>query len=148
MSTSPPNLNRTQLEVDAAIASGEHFLSHTLHKTVDVPGVELAIELPVTPRVVNHGGGLQGGMIATLIDLVAGKLAMNGLDPAVEISATNVMNIHFLAPIVEGPARGEGRVLRRGKRSVVVYVEVRDLAKDQLAAVSTVSFTIVPLPSD
>ena len=53
------------------------------------------------------------------------------------------MNIHFLAPIVEGPARAEGTVLRRGRRSVVVHVDVRDLATDRLAAVSTISFTVL-----
>jgi acyl-coenzyme A thioesterase PaaI-like protein len=38
-------------------------------------------------------------------------------------------------------------VLRRGQRSVVVHVDVRDLAADRLAAVSTISFTVLaPLP--
>ncbi len=144
--TSDP-VGKAQREVDDALAAGVHFLSPLQMTDVEVPGIELAIQMPVSPRVANHGGSLQGGLIATLIDLLAGRLAMLGVG-AGEISATNVMNIHFLAPIIGGPARAEGRVLRRGRRSAVVYVQVRKLATDRLAAVSTVGFTIVPLPSN
>jgi acyl-coenzyme A thioesterase PaaI-like protein len=34
-------------------------------------------------------------------------------------------------------------VLRRGRRSVVIHVDVRDLATERLAAVSTISFTVL-----
>jgi len=122
--------------------SGEHLLMSLNMRDVEVDGVDLAIEMPVTARVANSRGGLQGGLIATLIDVVAGRAAMEGAD-AGHSSATSDMNIHFLAPITEGPARAEGTVLRRGRRSVVVHVDVRDLATDRLAAGSTISFTVL-----
>jgi len=128
--------------VQEALRAGDHVLGSLGLVDVDVEGAELAIEMPVTPRLANSRGGLQGGLIATLIDIVAGRLAMGGAD-AGHSSATSDMSIHFLAPIVEGPARAEGRVLRRGRRSVVVHVDVRDLATDRLAAVSTISFTVL-----
>lgn len=34
---------------------------------------DLVVELPVAPHVVNTNGGLQGGLIATLVDIAAGK---------------------------------------------------------------------------
>ena len=139
--------NRVALEVDAALDSGEHFVSQLHCEVVDAPGVELAIELPITPRVANRMGGLHGGLIATLIDMVAGRLANQGID-GTGTAVTNVMNIHFLAPIVAGPARAEGKVLRRGQHSVVVSVEVNDLGANRLAAVSTSGFTLVSLPSE
>ena len=87
-------------------------------------------------------GPLQGGFMATLIDVVVGRAALEGLDVG-HSTATNDMNIHYLAPVVEGPARAEAKVLRRGRRSIVVHVDVRDLATERLAAVSTVSFTVL-----
>jgi uncharacterized protein (TIGR00369 family) len=132
--------------VQEALRSGEHIFSSLGMVDVDVEGVDLAVEMPVTPRLSNSRGGLQGGLIATLVDVVAGRLAMDGAAVG-HSSATNDLSIHFLAPIVEGPARAEGKVLRRGQRSVVVHVDVRDLAADRLAAVSTISFTVLaPLP--
>ena len=122
--------------------SGEHLLASLGMCDVEVDGVDLAIEMPVTPRLANSRGSLQGGLIATLIDVVAGRVAIAGA-AAGHSTATSDMNIHFLAPIVEGPARAEGTVLRRGRRSVVVHVDVRDLATDRLAAVSTISFTVL-----
>ncbi len=140
-------LRKAQRDMQVAFESGEHFISSLGITDVDVEGADLAIEIPVTGRLANSGGSLQGGIIATLIDLVAGRLAMGGGN-AGHRSATNDMNIHFLAPIVEGPARAEARVLRRGQRSVVVQVDVRDLATDRIAAVSTLSFTLLAPRTD
>jgi uncharacterized protein (TIGR00369 family) len=138
--------DRARRDVQEALRSGDHIFSSLGMTDVPVEDVDLAVEMPVTPRLSNSRGGLQGGLIATLVDVVAGRLAMDGARPG-HNSATNDLSIHFLAPIVEGPARAEGKVLRRGQRSVVVHVEVRDLATDRLAAVSTISFTVLaPLP--
>ncbi len=134
-------------DVHEAVRSGEHFMSLLGMKDVDVECADLAVEMAVAPQLANSRGSLQGGLIATLIDVVAGRLAMQGADTG-HSSATNDMNIHFLAPIVEGPARAEGKVLRRGRRSVVVHVGVRDLATDRLAAVSTISFTLLAPRAD
>ncbi|MCU1457917.1 MAG: phenylacetic acid degradation-like protein [Actinomycetia bacterium] len=137
---------KAQLEIQRATAtaleSGEHFIKSLGMNDVEIDGVELAVELPVTPRLTNGRGTLQGGLIATLVDMVAGRLAMAGA-PTGYNTATNDLTIHFLSPVVEGPARAEGTVLRRGRRTVVVHVDVRDVATDRLAAVSTISFTVL-----
>ena len=135
-------IRKAQEDVREALDSGEHLFMSLGMTDVEVEGADLAVEMPVSPRLANSRGGLQGGLIATLIDVVAGRLAMDGAK-AGHSSATSDMSIHFLAPIVVGPARAEGRVLRRGRRSVVVHVDVRDLATDRLAAVSTISFTVL-----
>ncbi len=134
-------------EVQEAVRSGEHFIASLGMEDVVVEGADLAVVLPVSPRLCNSRGSLQGGLIATLIDVVAGRLAMQHADPG-HSSATNDLNIHFLAPVTQGPARAEGKVLRCGRRSVVVHVDVRDLATDRLAAVSTSSFTLLPPRGD
>ncbi len=128
----------------AVVANGEHLFAQLDLRDVTVDGIELVVELPLGPRVTNARGGLQGGLLATLADIVAGRMAMTGC-PAGRVPTTTDLTIHYLAPVSIGPARGEGRVLRRGHRSVVVQVDIRDAGTDRLAAVSTVSFALVTL---
>jgi acyl-coenzyme A thioesterase PaaI-like protein len=46
--------------------------------------------------------------------------------------------------VVVGPARAEARILRTGKSSIVLHVEVSDVGRDnKLAAVSTIAFTVL-----
>jgi uncharacterized protein (TIGR00369 family) len=119
-----------------------HFLAQLDFRDVEVDGVDLAMEMGTGPHLTNNRGALQGGLIATLIDIVAGRLALQGL-PAGAGVATSDLNIHYLAPVLDGPAQARAKVLRRGSRSVVVDVEVYDVAADTLAAVSTIAFAIM-----
>ena len=126
----------------AAAPRPEHIFKQLGMYDVEVDGWELAMELPNGPDRTNARGALQGGLIATLVDIVAGRLAVQGM-PSLQSAATSDLTIHYLAPVVDGPARAQARVLRRGKRSVVVQVEVHDVAAERLAAVSTVAFAVM-----
>ena len=53
------------------------------------------------------------------------------------------MSIHFLAPIIDGPARATATVVRAGKRVIVVGVDVTDVGRDRLAARATLSFAVM-----
>lgn len=124
----------------------EHLFAQLDLRDVVVEGVDLAMEMSTGPNLTNARGGLQGGLIATLIDIVAGRLALQGLASARSI-ATADLTVHYLAPILVGPARAQARVLRRGSRSVVVSVEVHDAGADCLAAVGTIAFAVLRPPS-
>ncbi|HZQ83374.1 MAG TPA: PaaI family thioesterase [Acidimicrobiales bacterium] len=137
---------RAQQEFEAVVGPGDHVFLTLGMTDVEAEDADLAVEIPVVPRVSHASGALQGGVTASLIDIVAARLATRGAE-AGETPAMSDMVIHFLAPITGGPARAEGRVLRRGSRTVVVHVDVRDMATERLAAVSTVSFSLLaPLP--
>lgn len=96
--------------------------------------------------IVNSRGALQGGLIATLIDITAGRLAIKHA-PGGAVAGTANMSIYFLAPIVEGPARATATVVRAGRRLIVVAVDVVDLSNDRLAVRATLSFAAVTSPS-
>ena len=64
----------------------------------------LIIEMDNRPDLTNIRGALQGGLVATLIDIAAGRLAGRRVGPAQDVTTAD-MNVHFLAPIVDGPAR-------------------------------------------
>ncbi|MEO3787333.1 PaaI family thioesterase [Actinocorallia sp. B10E7] len=129
----------------AVVDPADHVLGLLGMRDVDIPeGADLAMTLPVTPRVTNNRGGLQGGLLATLVDVVAGRAVGLRLADG-DSAATSDMNMHFLSAVTVGPAHATARVLRHGKSLIVVQVDVRDEGRDVLAAVATLSFAVLPL---
>ncbi|MFC8530008.1 PaaI family thioesterase [Nocardia sp. NPDC057227] len=102
-------------------------------------------ELPVAPHVVNLSGGLQGGLLATLVDVAAGSAALAGR-PAGTGVVTSDLNIRYLRAVTAGTARAYTRIVHSGRRSTVVEVEVRVLPGDALAVLATSSFANVEFP--
>ena len=92
--------------------------------------------------LTNIRGALQGGLVATLIDVAAGRLAIKHAGEGNGTSTAD-MSIHFLEPIVTGPARATATLVRVGKRTIVVAVDVLDMGRDRLAARSTLSFAVL-----
>jgi uncharacterized protein (TIGR00369 family) len=127
---------------DRTLAQGEHVFSSLNFREVPAAGVDLAVELEVTPRVSNGRGTLQGGLIATLVDVAAGLATVRTL-PEGHDTTTSDLSVHYLRPVTTGPARAEATVVRRGRRRIVLRVEVLD-GEGELAAVSTISFAVLP----
>lgn len=118
------------------------MLDHMDFRDVEVSSDRLVLECDNRPDLANRRGALQGGLVATLIDIAAGRLA-DGLVHADQDVTTADMTVHFLAPIVEGPARAEATVVRTGKRIIVTAVDVTDAGRQRLAARATVSFAVL-----
>jgi uncharacterized protein (TIGR00369 family) len=98
--------------------------------------------MDVTPQVVNSSGAIQGGVLATLIDVVAGLSLTRG-DHAYMRIGTSEMQISFLDGARIGPARAVAHILRRGGRNAVVRVDVHDLGADNLyVATATLTFSV------
>lgn len=108
---------------------------------VDVPGADLAMQMPHDDTRANAVGALQGGLIATLIDVVAGRAALACLPDDHRVVTTD-LTIHFLAPVAVGPAQAEAHIMRRGRRSIVLRVEVHDVSTHKLAAIATIGFAV------
>lgn len=102
----------------------------------------VVVDLHNRPDLVNVRGALQGGLVATLIDVAGGRLAIKYAGHG-SGAGTADMSIHFLAPIVEGPARATATLVRAGKRNIVVGVDVYDIGRNRLAARATLSFAIL-----
>ena len=125
----------------AILAAGDHILSRFATREVEVEGADLALELDVDDSLAGPRGALQGGLVATLADIVGGRMAMEGLDEG-SIVVTSDMTVHYLGPVLT-TAHAVGHVLRRGRRSVVTRVEVYDGRDGPLAAACQLAFTIV-----
>ncbi|BBX13994.1 phenylacetic acid degradation protein [Mycobacterium novum] len=113
---------------------------------VPSPDDTLTMEMPVDERVVNTAGGLQGGLIATMADVAAGQLAARSTAFGNAIATTDLF-IRYLRPIKIGPARAVAAILRTGRRSVVVQVDIYRGNDDQLAATATVNFAAIDPPA-
>ena len=111
---------------------------------VEVPADDgtVVMEMPVDERTVNTAGGLQGGLIATMADVTAGQLAARATSFGLAIATTDLF-IRYLRPIKVGPARAVARILRSGKRSVVVQVDIYRGNDDEVGATATVNFAAV-----
>jgi uncharacterized protein (TIGR00369 family) len=119
-----------------------HLLGQLGFRDVLETDQRLIVEMDNRPDLVNVRGALQGGLVATLIDIAAGRLAGRHVGPAQDVTTAD-MNVHFLAPVVVGPARAEATIVRAGKRLIVTAVDVSDVARDRLAARATLSFAVL-----
>jgi len=124
------------------LAEGRHVLSGLRMRQVEVDGADLAVELDLDETVTNPTGALQGGLVATLADIVGGRMAMVGLDEH-SIVVTSDLTVHYLGPVRRGPAHAVGHVLRRGRRAVVTRVDIHDGRDGPLAAACQLAFTVV-----
>lgn len=103
---------------------------------------KVIVDLHNRPDLANVRGALQGGLVATLVDIAGGRLAFAAGDRGSGVSTAD-MNIHYLAPVVEGPARAVATFVRRGRRLIVVAVDVFDVGADRLAARATLTFAVL-----
>jgi uncharacterized protein (TIGR00369 family) len=124
------------------VTEPEHLLHRLNMRDIDESADHLVIEMDNRPDLVNIRGAIQGGLVATLIDIAAGRLAGDNVGPGQSVTTAD-MTVHFLAAIVEGPARAVATIVRKGKRSIVTRVEVTDAGRDRLAAIATLSFAVL-----
>lgn len=120
---------------------GHLFAQLPFYDVVDTDD-SVVVDLHNRPDLTNLRGALQGGLVATLIDVAAGRLAVKYAGDGGG-AGTADMSIHFLAPIVDGPARAIATLVRAGKRMIVVGVDVFDVGRNRLAARATLSFAIL-----
>ena len=79
----------------------------------------------IKPEMKQNHGVVHGGAIASLIDS-ATAFAIISLLPLTEHATTVDLTISYLRPLTEGRVRAVARVLRSGKRLIVVSAELFD----------------------
>src|SRR5688500_7875944 len=95
------------------------------------------LSMEIRPDLKQNHGVVHGGAIAALIDS-AMALAIIPLLAENERTTTVDLTIHYLRPLTEGTARSSARVVRAGKRVIVVSAAVLDHSERLVAtAVST-----------
>ncbi len=105
---------------------------------------EFAMTIPVSPQVVNTSGALQGGLIATLVDVAGGQFGLDYLQDGTTMTTAD-LNIRYLRPIRQGTAYAVPRMLRAGRRAMVMQVDVLsdEDGEEALLASATVNFAVI-----
>jgi uncharacterized protein (TIGR00369 family) len=121
--------------------SEEHILNRLDYVEVESTDDRLVMEMDNRPDLANVRGALQGGLVATLIDIAAGILAGRHTGVGYDVTTAD-LNIHFLAPVL-GRARAEATIVRAGRRLIVTAVDVFDIDRNRLAAKATLTFAVL-----
>ena len=96
------------------------------------------LHLEIRDELRRNNGFTHGGVVASLADTAAAFASLTLLEPS-GITTTIDLTIHYLRPLVKGRATAEARVVRAGRRVLVISVDVLDDAK-VLAATALTSF--------
>jgi uncharacterized protein (TIGR00369 family) len=94
------------------VTEPEHLLHRLKMRDVEESAERLVIDTDNRPDLVNIRGAIQGGLVATLIDIAAGRLAGENVRPDQSVTTAD-MTVHFLAPIIDGPARAVATIIRK-----------------------------------
>lgn len=103
--------------------------------------------IPVTAELLGPDGGVHAGVIATLVDIVGGVIAVRALHP--DWMATADMSLQVVRP-ARGPVlEARGTVVRQGRTTLVLEVFVTDVPGDGTpVAWSTLTFAVLPRAAD
>jgi uncharacterized protein (TIGR00369 family) len=71
------------------------------------------------------GGIAHGGALASLLDTAAAFAVHTLLDPAAR-TVTVDLTVHFLRPVSAGRVEARARVLREGRRILIISAEATD----------------------
>lgn len=86
---------------------------------------ELSIHLEVREELKQYQGVVHGGAVASLIDTAAAFAVITKLDLDEHASTTD-LTIHYLRPAASGRLTAQARIVRGGRRLLVLTVEVTD----------------------
>jgi uncharacterized protein (TIGR00369 family) len=102
------------------------------------------VTVVVTPPAgeLNPNGAVNGGILAAVAD-VTGGFAVSVGGPDSEYQSTSDLTLHFMRAALAHPLTARATVLRRGRRHVVVQIEIRD-AGGELCAVATGTWVLMP----
>jgi uncharacterized protein (TIGR00369 family) len=100
------------------------------------PGASLWEWDATQEQVLNPFGYVSGGYLAVFADELLGSAIGSVLEKG-ELATTAELKISFLKPLAKGLVRGEGRVLRKGKRVAFVEAAIKNIQDEVVATVSS-----------
>ncbi len=120
-------------------AFARQFAAHPLHKALGVRLEERHEDfarISITPSAVTQGGvagGLHGGILAALVDIVMLAALSTVQRPGQEPAGTADLNITYLRPAIGPRIFAEGTVVKRGRQLAMIEVSILD-GEDRLCA--------------
>ncbi|MFZ5962592.1 PaaI family thioesterase [Thalassococcus sp. BH17M4-6] len=104
----------------------------------------VTVTAPILPLARQQQGFGHAGLTFSLGDSAAGYAALTLLPEDREV-VTSEMKIHLLAPAMGERLVAEGRVIRPGKRLIVVSADVYAVAQDTRTHIALLTGTMIPV---
>ncbi len=106
---------------------------------------KVIIEAPILPSTLQQQGFGHAGLTFSIGDSAAGYSALTLLPEDQEVMTAEI-KINLLAPADGELLRAEGKVVKPGKRLVVVTSEINALKDGQTKLIAIIQATMVPVP--
>jgi uncharacterized protein (TIGR00369 family) len=87
------------------------------------------VQAPIVPEVCTDEGAVRVGVVATLVDILGGALAVKAIYP--DWIATADLSIYTQARATAGMVAASGRVIRGGHTTVAIDVDIFEVASDK-----------------
>lgn len=110
----------------------------------DARGVVGALE--IVPEMLDGAGRVRVGVLATLVDVVAGETAIRAVSPS--WVATSDLSLDIATLPSAGCVETVPRVIRQGRQTVVLEVALREAGAGAELGLATLGFAILPARSD
>lgn len=128
----------------------DSFLAQTMMRTLGARLVEVetghaVITAPILPGSKQQQGMGHAGLTFSIGDSAAGYAALTTMPLTSEI-VTAEIKINLLAPATGDFLRATGRVIKPGRRLIVVAADVHAITGDQEVLIAVLQGTMVPSP--
>ena len=135
---------RISVEEFNQIISDEIPWAHGIGMHADTIGEGVAtLRLPYQASMLRPGGTIAGPMMMAVADACMYAVALSLLGP-VKLAVTTSFNINFLFRPSPDDMLAEGRMLKLGKRLVVMEVTIHSEGHDEPVAHATGTYSIPP----
>ena len=126
------------------------FESQSMMKTLGarihkVEKGKVTIEAPLLPSTLQQQGYVHAGLTFSIGDSAAGYSALTLLPEDQEVMTAEI-KINLLTPAYGELLRAEGRVVKHGKRLVVVTSEIHALKDGEKKLIAIMQGTMIPVP--
>ncbi|MEW5832634.1 MAG: PaaI family thioesterase [Campylobacterota bacterium] len=116
------------------------FLEHIGGKLIRYEPGSAEVELSTMPCHLQHLGFIHGGVISTLMDNTGWYAAVSNL-PEGFTSVTMEIKINYLKPAAGSHLRALAKVIRQGKKTSFVTIELHD--GENLVAFATGTYAVL-----
>ena len=106
---------------------------------------KVVIEAPLLPSTLQQQGYVHAGLTFSIGDSAAGYSALTLLPEDKEVMTAEI-KINLLAPADGELLRAEGRVVKHGKRLVVVTSEIHAFKDGKKKLIAIMQGTMIPVP--
>ncbi len=130
----------------AAYPPDEHFLRDLGH-WLEWDGEAYRAGLRAIPELGAAPGGVRAGVWAALADTIGGAVATRAVQP--NWIATSDLSVHIFSAVRDGEISATARLLRQGRRTAVVEIELfSSAAPDEPVGLATVGFSVLEARGD